>query len=115
MSVEKAKAHYTAREGHKKLNCGQAVIAAFSQKHALSPEVVEIFASYGAGRAPEGECGALYAAKYILQKAHKAKITDCQKAFIAAAGSTKCKEIRKLNKLPCIGCVEKAAEFLEGI
>ena len=58
MSVTKAKAYYTAKDGHKKLNCGQAVIAAFSKRFNIDENVVQLFVSFGSGRAPEGECGA---------------------------------------------------------
>ena len=112
MSVEKAKAYHADKAGPKKMNCAQAVIAAFKEKYDLPADAVDMFASFGAGRAPEGQCGALYAAKYILEKSDKGKIALSEKIFIASAGSAKCKEIRKMNKLSCSGCVEKAAGFL---
>ena len=115
MSVTNAKAYYTAKDGHKKLNCGQAVIAAFSKRFNIDENVVQIFASFGSGRAPEGECGALHAAKFILKKGHCDKIKECENLFVASAGSSKCKEIRKFRKLPCIGCVETAAGFIANI
>ena len=49
MSITKAKEYYTDRSGPKKLNCAQAVIAAFREKFGLdeghsvgSPAVLEI-------------------------------------------------------------------------
>ena len=36
------------------------------------------------------------------------------KELHSVAGSLKCREIKALKKLPCIGCVEKAAEVVEG-
>ncbi len=115
MSVEKAKAYYTDRSGPGKLNCGQAVIAAFKEKFSLSDDSVNLFAAYGSGRAPENVCGTLYAAQYLLKGKDQEKLAQCEKIFIAKAGSTKCKEIRKLNKLSCVGCVETIAEFLDNI
>lgn len=115
MSVTKAKAYYNDRSGPKKLNCAQAVIAAFREKFGLDENAVQLFASFGSGKAPEGECGALYAAKFILKDDHPDKLEECRNIFISKAGSAKCKEIRKINKLPCIGCVETVAEFLEKV
>ncbi len=116
MSVEKAKAYYRDRSGPKKLNCAQSVIAAFKEEFCLDEDVVvHLFASFGSGRAPEGECGAFYAAKFILQKNYRDKLDECQNVFISKAGSLKCKEIRKINKLACLGCVETMAGFLDKI
>ncbi|MDP3791334.1 MAG: C-GCAxxG-C-C family (seleno)protein [Candidatus Omnitrophota bacterium] len=113
MSVAKAKAYYTDRSGPKKLNCAQVVIAAFREKFDLDENTVHLFASFGSGRAPEGECGALYAAKFILDKNYQDKTEECRNIFMSKAGSIKCKEIRRLKKLSCIGCVETAAGFLD--
>lgn len=71
MSIAKAKAYYTSKNGPKKLNCGQAVIAAFREKFDIDENAVHLFASFGSGRAPEGECGVLYAAKFILNENHR--------------------------------------------
>lgn len=113
MSIEKAKEYYLNKSGKGKLNCAQAVTAAFGQKFSASPDTMKLFATYGSGRAPEGECGAYYAAKYLLKEKHQDKIQECEDIFTARAGSTKCKEIRKLKRLPCVGCVETAATFLD--
>ncbi|MFA6320609.1 MAG: C-GCAxxG-C-C family (seleno)protein [Candidatus Omnitrophota bacterium] len=115
MSLEKAKKHYQGKAGSDKMNCGQAVIAAFREKFLVGDEDVKIFAGYGSGKAPEGVCGAYYAAKFMLEGKHKDKIRACEEMFLLNAGSVKCKEIRALKKLPCLGCVEKIAEFLETI
>jgi len=115
MSLAKAKAYFSDKGGSKKLNCAQAVIAAFREKFGLDENAVHLFASFGSGRAPEGECGALYAAKFILDGRHRDKAEECRNIFISKAGSVKCKEIRQLKKLSCVGCVETAAEFLDKI
>ena len=115
MSKEKAKAHFLGQQGHARLNCGQTIIKAFQEKFSLSDEMIARFAGYGGGRAPEGHCGAFYAAKAILEPCHPEKLKDCEQALMTTAGSTKCKEIRSSRKLTCIGCVEKVAEKLETI
>ncbi len=66
MSVAKAKEYYTDKSAVKKLNCAQALIAAFREKFGLDENAIHLFASFGGGSAPEGECGALHAAKFIL-------------------------------------------------
>ena len=114
MSREKALEYYRNKNANR-MNCAQAVIAAFKEKFGLSDDIVRLFASYGAGRAPGGECGACYAAKFMLKEKHPDEIQKCDEVFLSNAGSNKCREIRKLKKLPCTGCVEKAAEFIEKI
>jgi hypothetical protein len=114
MRKEKAKHHYSGKEGHKKLNCAQAVIAAFHDEFDVPVQEVDSFASLGGGRSPEGRCGALHAAHYLISKKDPSKIIPLEQVFLEAAGSLKCKEIRGMRKLSCLGCVETAVEFLQG-
>lgn len=115
MPVNTAKNHYLGKDGYKRMNCAQSVISAFKEKFDLSTEIIESFRAYGAGRAPEGLCGAFYAARYILEKSAADKSTELEKYFLDQAGAVKCHEIRAGKKLSCIGCVEKCAEFLEKV
>ena len=115
MSKIKAKELYLGLNGKKKHNCAQAVIAGFKDKFSLEDELVATFAAYGGGKAPEGCCGALYAAQQILKNESAAEIEKCNAEFIKSAGSSKCKEIRSMKKLSCVGCVETGAEILERI
>ncbi len=115
MSIVKAREYYLGINGNKKHNCAQAVIAGFKDKFSLGDELVATFATYGGGKAPEGCCGALYAIRHILKDNGGLEIEKCNEAFIKAAGSSKCGEIRSMKKLSCLGCVEKAAEVLDGI
>lgn len=115
MSKEKAKEYYINKKDGKRLNCGQSVIAAFTERFLLDENSVGLFAAFGSGRAPEGECGAYYAAKFILGPDRKDEAEKCRDIFLLKAGSVKCKEIRHGKKLSCAGCVETASEFLEGI
>ena len=115
MSKEKARAHFLGQHGHKKLNCGQTIIKAFQEKFSLSDETISLFERYGGGQAPDGHCGAFYAAKIIMKDRYPEKLDECEKVLLTHAGSTKCKNIRSSRKLTCIGCVEKVAESLENI
>ncbi len=113
MSVKKSIEHYQGINGRKKLNCAQSLIAGFSDDFTVEEKTIAAFASCGGGKAPEGRCGALHAAQYILGGAHTESAKKCEEIFTQSAGSVKCKEIRAQKKLPCPECVEKAAEFLE--
>ena len=108
MPIDKAKKHFLGKDGHERLNCAEALLKAFSE---LSPSDQKALCQ-GGGRSPNGECGAICAAKHILKKHHPEKITALENDFKEAAGSLQCQEIRKLRKLSCLGCVEKAAELL---
>lgn len=108
MPIEKAKKHYLGKDGHERLNCADAILKAFGELDNNTKESL----CKGGGRSPDNMCGALCAAKSILQKKEPEKVNDLIKYFIDQAGSTKCDEIRSLRKLSCLGCVEKAAEYL---
>jgi hypothetical protein len=112
MSIEKAKEYFLGLSGQQRLNCTQAVLKAFQEKFSITDELISQCKAYGAGKAPEGCCGAFYAAKYILEKNCPEKCRDLENKFISEAGSTMCKEIRALRKLSCLGCIEKAAEIM---
>jgi hypothetical protein len=114
MSVEKAKKNYLDRTGSKKMNCCESVANAFKDRIPLPDEELKNYAQFGGGRAPGGDCGAVYAAKRLLETSGSQDSTKLVEIFKTAAGSTKCREIRALKKLSCSGCVEKAAEVVEG-
>ncbi len=114
MRKEEARDHYLGREGRKKLNCAQAIIKACHGLFGGAAPDVDAFASCGGGRAPEGLCGAYYAARYLIDEKDPALAARLEREFAAAAGSLKCKEIRALRRLTCLGCVEKAADILDG-
>ena len=57
------------QNGYKRLNCAQAIAEAFRQEYNfLTEDTVKDFKKMGHGKAPNGECGMLYAAKYIFEK-----------------------------------------------
>ncbi|HNW39762.1 MAG TPA: C-GCAxxG-C-C family (seleno)protein [Candidatus Omnitrophota bacterium] len=114
MRKEKAVNYFLGKNGQAKLNCAQSVIKAYHDKFNISIEEIDRFANLGSGKAPAGRCGAYYAAWYLSSKKNDLKLDQLEKGFINAAGSLKCKEIRSQRKLSCLGCVEKAADLLEG-
>lgn len=99
--------HYTARRG----NCAQSVALAWKDKKDPASEHAEAFAAHGGGRAPEGLCGALHAARELAGE-QKDKLTEQFKEL--ANGHTACRDIRKNRVMPCADCVALAAQLLEG-
>ena len=102
------------QEGYKKLNCAQAIAEAFREEYGfITDKTVKSFKKVGYGKAPNGECGMLYAAKYIFFKNNRSdKAIEFEKYFVEFAGTTKCKELIK-KKIPfCAYCISKTAKFL---
>lgn len=114
MRVGKARDLYLNKGGTGKMNCAQAIIGAFGDNFPVMPGGIEAFSGYGRGKAPGGECGAYHAARLILSKYDAGMVGKLEEAFSGKAGSTKCEEIRQTRKITCVGCVETAAEFIEG-
>lgn len=98
---------YRNRQG----NCAQAVAAAWQRKTALNEVPDEVFADCGHGKAPDGLCGALYAAHCMIDKESAGKL-DVRFREVSG-GHTKCRDIRGSGKLSCVGCVEVAAGLLD--
>ncbi|MFC1566667.1 C-GCAxxG-C-C family (seleno)protein [bacterium] len=109
---ELAKNIFLGRNNEIRLNCAQAVIASFKDEIENYENTIDLFKFYSIGRVPRGYCGAYYAVYYILQKVYPDKKIDFEKYFIGQLGFTTCKEL-KMNKISCIKCIEKSAEFLE--
>jgi len=112
MPVNSAINNYLGKDGHKRVNCAQAVLISFREKYGVDDETVQLFASYGGGNAPDGLCGAFYAVKYLAGGNIIQKMDEFEKLFKEEAGSDKCKEIKKQKKFSCLDCVAKCAEFL---
>lgn len=96
------------RKGKK--NCAEAVAGAWQKVSGKDLEVTENLSRCGSGRAPQGLCGAVYAAQLVSDEDKKAELTG---RFADAAGSLLCGEIRSMRKLSCTACVELAASLLE--
>ena len=92
-------------------NCAQAILKHFQSKYSIPQEMLDSFSAYGGGRAENGLCGALYAAKTLLNDPKKTELLN--KEFFKKAGSVKCREILKLKKLSCADCVDLAAQIVD--
>lgn len=91
-------------------NCAQSVAFAWEQKFPGACGVEEVFAGCGAGRAPQGLCGAVYASCTLAETAAEAiKQNFAEKT----GGHLTCKAIRAAKVMPCSACVEVAAGLLE--
>lgn len=90
------------------LNCAQSVLKYFD---APAAQIAE-FKAFGGGRAPEGLCGALYAAKALL--GDDRKFAELGSEFAARTeGALTCKELKGEVKFPCPACVNLAATLVE--
>jgi hypothetical protein len=98
------------RQPPDRLNCAQSVLFAWREVVGDTAITVPELKPVGARRAPEGLCGAIYAACLLAPD----RIEELKAAFAARVGSLYCKEIRAAGKHPCADCVAEAAELLEG-
>ncbi len=90
------------------LNCAQAVLAAYQAVSGRPVAAVDAYRVFGGGRAPGGECGALYAACQAAPESAEA----LRAGFAARAGSTLCRPLKRELRFPCPECVGLAAELL---
>ena len=61
-------------------------------------EMIDSYSAHGGGHAEDGLCGALYAAKTLINDPKKTERLN--KEFLKKAGSVKCREIMKLKSFP---------------
>jgi hypothetical protein len=96
--------------GQSRYNCAQAVLKAYAPEVGVGGCCLERFSQFGSGRAPGGECGALFAAKSVL--GDPAAKQEVEREFVGVAGTTKCRDIRKGRRASCEQCVQTAADAL---
>ncbi|MBU1043214.1 MAG: hypothetical protein KJ915_02310 [Candidatus Omnitrophica bacterium] len=116
MNSEFAKKLFLGKQPeHKRLNCAQAIAQTFKLKYSfITDQTIKEFKRMGFGKAPKGECGMLYAAKYIFENNQQSdKAQKFEQEFIRFAGSNKCSEIIKKKIAFCAECVSKTAEFID--
>ena len=108
MTVKQASEYY--HHPQYRYNCAQAIVCHYG---GSEKEISEMKA-LGSGRAPEGFCGALHGALYILKK-HNLPRESGIEIFSCNAGSPYCRQIRKQKKISCRQCVEIADQALTAI
>lgn len=104
-------------------SCSAAVGCAFADAVGIpEQDVRKAVAPFAGGRM--GKCGAVLAAEYILtqkygEDAAKARIEEFEKKFTEMNKSLMCKELKGALTgtvlRSCRGCVNDAAELLDGI
>jgi hypothetical protein len=99
------------RQPPDRLNCAQSVLHAWREVVGHTALAVTDLKPAGAGRAPEGLCGAIYAACLLAPD----RAEELKAAFVAGVGSLYCKEIRAAKEHSCAECVAEAAEMLAGV
>ncbi len=91
----------------KPYSCAQTIVAAFGKDDEATMAVMK---AASAGRAPEGRCGALWAAMTLLDEKDRPAF---EAAFAKEAGAAACRQIKGEARTPCERCVEIAASRLE--
>lgn len=92
-----------------RLNCAQSVLYAYQQTTGKEGIDLEQMKAFGGGRAPDGLCGALYAACAAAPE----KTAALRTRFCERNGSLLCAELRAARERSCSDCVAIAAELLE--
>ena len=95
--------YFLGKDGKERYNCAQSLLAVFDDK----PHDLSSYSSAGGGSAPQGLCGAIYAAKIIAGEHSE----DILKKIKNELGFLTCAEL-KSNKVSCLKCIEKTVEIL---
>ncbi len=115
MRQRKAAENFIGRNGVKRLNCAQAVASAFIEDGIASKEECDELSAFGNGKAPNGCCGSVYAAKRMLENAGEGKLEQFEKEFLIYAKSLICSEIKSKKEIKCFQTVRKSVELVEKI
>ena len=83
-------------------SCAQAVYAAFAD---VDEEKLAFLKENSGGHAPDGKCGALFAAEQLCG-------TDIDAEFEKKAGALQCLVLKRECKTSCQDCVKIAAEIV---
>ena len=93
-----------------KWNCTQSIFKGFQKEFNIPDSRIAEIKVFGGGRAPEGICGALFAAEILLAEQGKSSIKE---KFKEKVGNITCLAIKREHKIPCRDCVRIADELLE--
>jgi hypothetical protein len=98
--------------GRSRLNCAQAVFKAFAPHTGMSNRRISYYSNAGHGCAPDGECGALFAARRLVGREN---YDELERLFVERAGAKECRTIRKTRSAGCGECVEAAGDAVREI
>ena len=107
----KKKALSVFRQPPDRWNCAQAVLHACQETGKAQHLAIEDFRQSGGGKAPQGECGALFAACQAAPE----KADEIREAFLSQNGATTCHDLKKIHRVPCEQSVGSASAILEGV
>jgi hypothetical protein len=108
MEENKKKAGWFFHHREYNYNCAQAIVHCWSKEANLVSEMER----FGGGKALNGQCGALFAAKHVTAELNL-DVEKVEQLFVEKAGSFKCREIRSKKIFSCQQCVDVADEILE--
>jgi len=95
-------------------NCAQTIAKSFQKEYKIDDELIHDYSRMGSGRAPNGECGAYFAARKVLSD-NEQHVWQLNAAFLKEMKSFYCRDIRPSKEIPCKQVVRLAAEFIEDI
>ncbi|MCU4175775.1 hypothetical protein [Carboxylicivirga sp. N1Y90] len=101
--TEKASSIY--RHPDYRLNCAQVLVYKWCEQNRISDLKVSDLMGLGSGRAPEGMCGALYAAQRIFSEDQTTQNVLKEK-FANEFGSFGCDAIRSNKDIDCQTCID---------
>lgn len=111
--------------GTRKVNCAEAILRAYLGDRSALPAGVKNFRALGWGHAPEGECGAYFAAGYVIDqltfagpaagRTRASKRRAFESEFIRRIGSKTCTCIKKDRLASCRQCVAVGVDLLDRV
>ncbi|MDQ2180487.1 C-GCAxxG-C-C family (seleno)protein [Marinifilum sp. D714] len=95
-------------------NCAQAIFKAFQEEYQITNNQIVELAKYGNGKAPNGYCGAYYAALELIKDKPDLK-EEFTKRFQEKSDHLTCFDIRFNYTMSCKNLVKLAANLLDEI
>ncbi|WP_321282287.1 C-GCAxxG-C-C family (seleno)protein [Marinifilum fragile] len=95
-------------------NCAQAIFKAFQEEYQITNNQIVELAKYGNGKAPNGYCGAYYAALELIKDNPDLK-EEFTRRFQEKSDYLTCFDIRFNYSMSCKNLVKLAANLLDEI
>ncbi|PXY02467.1 hypothetical protein DF185_07395 [Marinifilum breve] len=95
-------------------NCAQAIFKAFQEEYQITNDQIVELAKYGNGKAPNGYCGAYFAALELIKDKPDLK-DEFTKRFQEKSDHLTCFDIRFNYSMSCKNLVKLAANLLNEI
>ncbi|WP_321297227.1 C-GCAxxG-C-C family (seleno)protein [Marinifilum fragile] len=95
-------------------NCAQAIFKAFQEEYQITNNQIVELAKYGNGKAPNGYCGAYYAALELIKDNPDLK-EEFTRRFQEKSDYLTCFDIRFNYTMSCKNLVKLAANLLDEI